>query len=77
MYKDVWYTCTATVLFIKPFSHCCYCQGFLKLPSFINNCITTGVYLPKVYVEFFNRAPLKSRFCGPKALQKRTSNIFI
>ena len=49
----------------------------LTSPLFINNCITTGVYLPKVYVEFFNRAPLKSRFCGPKALQKRTSNIFI
>ena len=25
--------------------------------------------LPKVYVEFFNLAPLKSRFCGPKALK--------
>ena len=41
------------------------------------NCSTTGVDLPNVYVEFFNRAPLKSRFCVPKALQKRTKLIFI
>ena len=26
-------------------------------------------HLPKVYAEFFNLAPLKSRFCGPKALK--------
>ena len=61
--------------------------GLLNFPNIYTqfNYIAVDIYLPKVYVEFFNRAPLKSRFCGPKALQKgkymylrsfRTTTIF-
>lgn len=47
----------------------------IKLPlSLVNfyliNLTKTSNHIPKLYEEFFNRAPLKSKFCGPKDLQQ-------